>query len=134
MTAPLAAPIPGVPPSLRTWFSVHCVADLIFAIPLFLAPVDTMRAFGFTAPEPVATRLVAAALFGIGLQSQFGKHADLAAYRSMLNLKVIWSGAAVLGLALSIAQGAPKATWLFLAIFVAFNALWFSYRQRLARL
>ena len=50
----------------------------------------------------------------------------------MLRLKVLWSLSANLGIALSIAQGAPLMAWLFQAIFVAFSALWISYAIRLS--
>ena len=41
-----------VPPSLRRWFVVHFVADLIFAVPLVLAPGPTLRALGWNAQQP----------------------------------------------------------------------------------
>ena len=58
-----------VPSSLRSWFVVHFVADIVFALPLFLAPQWTLTLLGWRAVDPIATRLVAAALFGIGIQS-----------------------------------------------------------------
>jgi len=54
-----------VPSSLRTWFVVHSIADIAFALPLFLAPHWTLTLLGWHAVDPIATRLVAAALFGI---------------------------------------------------------------------
>lgn len=121
-----------VPPALRRWFVVHFVADLIFAVPLLLAPVATLRALGWTAIDPVVARLVGAALAGIGTESLLGRNGSVEAFRSMLRLKCIWSGAATLGLALSILDGAPRMTWAFLAVFVAFGALWNYYRLKLS--
>jgi len=57
----------SVPSALRRWFVVHFVADLIFAIPLVVAPVATLRAIGWTTVDPVAPRLVGAALTAIGI-------------------------------------------------------------------
>jgi hypothetical protein len=51
----------------------------------------------------------------------------------MLGLKCIWSAAAILGLGLSLLQGAPPVTWGLLAIFVGFAVLWNVYRIRLRR-
>jgi hypothetical protein len=120
-----------VPTSLRRWFVVHFVADLIFAIPLVVAPVATLRALGWTTIDQVAPRLVGAALAGIGIESLLGRNDSVDAFRAMLRLKSIWSGVAVLGLALSLLQGAPPMTWAFLAIFVGFAVLWNYYRIRL---
>ncbi len=120
-----------VPASLRRWFVVHFWADLLFAVPLLVAPEALLRPLGWTAADPVSARLVAAALLGIGVQSLLGRNDGVEAYRAMLRLKCIWSGAALAGLLLSLAQGAPALTWVFVAIFAAFAALWNSYRVRL---
>jgi len=119
---------PAVPASLRRWFVAHFVAALAFAVPMIVAPGVTLRAFGWTVVDPVTTRLVGAALVGIGVQSLLGRDEGPDAYRAMLSLKCLWSGAAVLGLSLSIVQGAPRMTWAFLAIFVSFAAVWNYYR------
>lgn len=116
---------------MRRWFVIHFVADLLFAIPLFLAPALTLGMFGWTVIDPVTTRLVAAALFGIGIESLLGRHGSVEKYRGMLRLKIIWSVTANLGLAWSIATGAPRAAWLFLGIFLCFSALWIHYAWRL---
>ena len=52
---------PEVPPRLRWWFQVHCVVDLLFAVPLMIAPVTMLSLLGWTTIDPLATRLVAAA-------------------------------------------------------------------------
>ena len=123
----------AVPDSLRRWFVAHFVADILFAVPMIVAPVFTLRAFGWSAVDPVTTRLVGAALVGIGVQSLLGRDEGIEVYRAMLSLKCLWSAAAVLGLALSIAQGAPTMTWGFLAIFVSFAIVWNYYRLTLTR-
>lgn len=116
-----------VPPMLRTWFTIHCVVDLLFALPLMIAPVTVLTLLGWTAVDPLATRLVAAALIGIGLESFLGGGNGREHYLGMLRLKVLWSLAANLGIALSIAQGAAPMAWLFQGIFVFFSALWIRY-------
>lgn len=122
-----------VPAGLRRWFVVHFVADMVFALPMFLAPVRFLRTFGWTCVDPIATRLVAAALFGIGIQSLLGRGEDRATYRAMLTLKVIWSSTATLGIVWSIVQGAAPMAWLFAGTFAAFCALWSYYRVQLSR-
>ncbi len=121
----------AVPVSLRRWFVFHFVADIMFAVPLLLAPAAFLRALGWAEVDPVTARMVGAALAGIGVESYLCRNDGIETFRSMLRLKCIWSGAAVVGLASSIAQGAPRLAWVVLAIFVAFGALWNTYRLRL---
>lgn len=121
-----------VPRALRGWFVVHCVVDLLFALPLLIAPVTTLRLFGWSVVDPLTTRLVGAALVGIGVESYLGRDRSLDHYRGMLRLKVLWSLSANLGIALSIAEGAPPMAWLVQAIFLAFSALWIGYAIRLS--
>lgn len=123
------------PRSLRGWFILHFVFDVLLALPLMVAPVATLRFFGWQTVDPIATRVVAAALFGIGIESYLGRNAGFEAYRGMLNLKIIWSLAAVIGLLVSLlqgAQGAPFMAWFALVAFLAFNLLWVYWRWMLS--
>ena len=120
-----------VTPLLRKLFVLHFIIDYLVALPLMFAPEPTLSFFGWPTPEPVATRLVAAALLGIGGISLVARNADAAAYRHMLTLKLLWSGTAILGLVLSLIQGAPAATLVFLIIFAIFFGIWLFYRLRL---
>ena len=120
---------------LRTWFVIHFLTDMAFALPLMAAPVKILTLLGWEAPDPYTTRMVAAALFGIGIESYLGRNAGVEAFRGMLNLKIIWSLAVILGLALSLIQGSqgrPPFVWLIIAIFVGFNLVWVYWRRRLS--
>jgi hypothetical protein len=121
----------AVPVSLRRWFVFHFIADMIFAVPLLLVPGAFLRTLGWAEVDPVTARMVGAALAGIGIESYLCRNDGIETFRSMLRLKCIWSGAAVAGLAVSIAQGAPGLAWAVLAIFLAFGTLWNTYRLRL---
>lgn len=118
--------------TLRRWFVVHFILDMAAAIPLFIAPTQLLGWLGWPTVDPIATRLVAAALFGIGIESYLGRNAGVEAFRGMLNLKIIWSAAAVLGTLWSQLEGGPVAGWGVFGIFVAFNLLWVRYRIALA--
>lgn len=118
----------AVPSSLRRWFVIHFWVDVLFAVPLLVAPRALQSALGWTAFDPVAPRLVAAALFGIGVESLLVRNGNVEAFQAMLNLKVIWSAAAVVGLGVALAEGAPTAAWGLLLVFAGFNALWVRYR------
>jgi len=99
---------------------------------MIVAPVAFLSLFGWTTVDPFMTRLVAAALMGIGLESYLGRNAGVEAFQGMLNLKIIWSAFAVLGLVVSVLSlGGPGMAWLIIAIFVGFNILWVYYRLQL---
>jgi len=120
---------------LQIWFRIHFVADILFALPLFFFPGKFMSLFGWIEIDPVMARLVAAALFGIGIESLIASYkADLKAFREMLNLKVIWSFTASAGLVIALVHGEharPLMLWIITGIFILFHALWLSYRIRL---
>ena len=124
----------SIPRSLKTWFVIHFALDVIFAIPLMIAPAWFLGLLGWQTIDPISARLVAAALFGIGIESYLGRNAGPESYRGMLNLKIIWSLGAVIGILISMlggAQGQPLAGWGLLAIFTVFNVLWVYWRLRL---
>ncbi len=125
---------PQVPPTLRIWFIVHAVVDLVVAVPLFVAPAAVLRHFGWTCIDPVSTRIAAAALFAIGGQSFLGRNDGVQTYRAMLSLKVLWSIAAVVGLVVSIGEGAPPAAWAFLCLFITFSGVWVHHAIRFRQL
>ena len=120
-----------IPPSLRTWFLIHFVVDMLFGIPLLLFPAWTLSLFGLAAGEPLTARLVGAALLGIGGISVLARDAEPETYRHLLTMKLIWSGSAIVGIVLSIVEGAPSTAWLFLATFAVFFSVWVYYWVRL---
>ncbi|HIJ11950.1 TPA: hypothetical protein HA278_07875 [Candidatus Woesearchaeota archaeon] len=121
-----------VPQSLRSMFLIHFIIDMVFAIPLFIAPTWFLGLVGFTIIDPVTARLVAAALFGIGGASYFTYRKGKESYNILLTLKILWSGTAIVGLVLSIIQGAPSITWLFVALFAVFLGIWVWYKRLLS--
>ncbi len=126
-----------VPKALSQSFVLHFWVDMLFAVPLMIAPEFLLQSFGWETVDPFMARLVAAALFGIGIESYLGRNAQRQTFIAMLNLKIIWSFAAILGIGWSLAEGAqgrPLIAWLLLAVFVAFNLLWIYWRRTLAHI
>ena len=121
----------SVPNRLRTWFMIHFIADILFGIPLLFFPKAVLNLFGWTTYDPVMTRLVGAALIGIGIESLLGRNASAETFRAMLNLKVIWATSALFAIGAGIAEGAPSMAWVVLGIFAVFWVVWVYYRLRL---
>ena len=123
-----------VPAALRMWFVIHFAIDIVVALPLFFAPREVLGLFGWVEIDPLATRLAAAALFGIGLESLLGRKAGRESFKGMLQLKLIWSAFATLGLACSTLEGNlkyPIIGWLLAGVFAAFHVLWWYWFAQL---
>jgi hypothetical protein len=120
-----------VPKSLRSWFVIHFVVDLLFGIPLLLAPVFTLKLIGLASVETTTARLVGAALMGIGIESYLGRQATAEVYQAMLNLKLIWSGSAILGLTYNLLTGSPPTLLNILVVFVIFFLVWTYFKVNL---
>ena len=118
-----------VPKSLRIWFVIHFLVDYIFAIPLFISPVWFLSLFGWQTIDPFASRLVAAALLGIGGVSFFERNSSLDVYRNLLNLKIIWSSAALLGIFVTMLKHGPTFGWFIFSLFAIFWVVWIYYRK-----
>ena len=121
----------SVPNGLRTWFVIHFVADMLIGIPLLFFPHWLLPLFEWNTYDPIMSRLVGAALMGIGIESLLGRNADAATFRAMLNLKVIWASSALFAIGAGIAEGVAPAAWLFFGIFAVFWAVWVYYRLKL---
>lgn len=124
-----------VPKSLRRWFLAHFCIDLIFATPLLLFPSFFLLKIGFsvTSSTLVFARLVGAALIGIGGESLLMHKKSKETFLAMLDLKLLWSFAAMIGLFISLLQGA---TFFLVSIFVVFSLfffVWFMYKKRLQK-
>ncbi len=115
-----------IPHSLKRWFTIHFLADILFAIPLIIAPTWILSLFGFTEITPLLARLVGAALVGIGGASLFTKTKEQ--FEIMLTLKIIWSVTAIIGLLWSLAEGVPASVWSIVVVFVFFSGVWMYYK------
>ena len=124
-------PAPTVPVPLRRWFVAHFAIDWLVGVPLFVAPEPVLRLFGWHPIDPLATRLFAAALLGIGGQSWLGRGGGFHEFRGMLNLKIIWAASACLAFLIGVLTGGPVLAWLGLGVFLAFLALWLYWRLQL---
>ncbi|PIN75093.1 hypothetical protein COV18_05045 [Candidatus Woesearchaeota archaeon CG10_big_fil_rev_8_21_14_0_10_37_12] len=120
-----------VPGSLRNWFTIHFIADIIFAVSLLFFPEYFLSFFGFNTAEPLLARLVGAALIGIGGTSLLMRTKSVESFQTMLTLKILWSYTAIICFVVALFQGSPAITWLFLAIFVLFAIVWTYYKRKL---
>ena len=126
---------PGiVPRALKIWFLIHFAVDLLFALPLMMAPRMFLSALGWKVVDPIASRLVGAAFLGIGIESLLSVKSTAATFMGMLNLKIIWSTTAIVGIVVSLvvagSQG-PRLAWAVCGIFGLFDMVWIYWRRRI---
>ncbi|MDP3975518.1 MAG: hypothetical protein Q8P95_01235 [bacterium] len=120
-----------VPVSLRRWFLFHFAIDMLFGIPLMIAPGFLFDLFGIAGENFLMARMVGAALIGIGGASLVVHRAGTEVFLALLNLKLIWASSALVAIGLSIWEGGPQIFWLFFAIFAGFWLVWGYYRMRM---
>ena len=123
-----------IPDALRNWFVAHFIIDMLFAIPMMAAPTALLTLFGWETVDPFATRLGAAALFGIGIESFLGRHAGVESFRNMLTLKIIWSAGAIAAAGITLIQqpNSPAMLWVILAVFLGFNLVWVFWTMQIS--
>jgi len=123
-----------IPASLRHWFIAHAVIDGACGIPLLLCPELLLPRLGWTAVDPVMSRLVGAALLGIGAQAWRSRQAGIDVYRALLGLNVVWSAMVIVGMAIAIGHGAPSAAFVVLSASLALCGVWSHHAIRFRQL
>lgn len=116
------------------WFLAHGIVDLVIAVPLLIAPEALLEWLGWSTIDVFTARVVAAALIGIGVESLIGYRTEFHAIKAMLNLKILWATAAIVGILWSTiaAPSIPWGTWPILGFFVVFLASWIVWRVRVS--
>lgn len=119
-----------LPQGLRTWFVIHFGVDMLIGIPLLFFPDLIMPWFGWDQVDPITSRLVGAALIGIGGESLLSRNASVEVFKALLSLKIIWAVGAITAIGLGIMAGGPPLAWGFLAVFVIFLFNWLYYYRK----
>ena len=123
----------NVPKSLRIWFVVHFIVDIIFGLPLLFTPVWLLGIFGIPIAATLTARMVGAGLISIGIMSFAARNDNASVYHALLNMKIVWSLTAMLAILLYIYEGGVSIAWLLFAIFLIFNMAWSYYKVKLSK-
>ncbi len=116
-----------LPRGLRTWFIIHFIIDMLFAIPLMFFPHWFLTLLGIQIGDPLLPRLVGAALIGIGGTSFLIRNRGIESYRTLLSLKILWSIAAIVGIFFSMMHDGHVIGWIILFVFGLFFTVWVRY-------
>lgn len=117
-----------VPKSLRAWFVIHSIIDLIFAIPLIFFPIEFFRIWGIEILQPLLSQIIGAALVGIGGASYLSRNKNLEVFNEMLNLKILWSLTVILVVLFSLFNQIKLFILIILLIFILFSSVWIYYK------
>ncbi len=120
-----------IPKSLRLWFLIHFIIDIILAIPLIFFPRFFLNILHWPNIDIFSARLVGAALVAIGSVSFLRNNKGLETYKTMLLLKVIWSFSALIVIFITMQEDFPIIGWLFFIIFLIFFVIWVYYIKKL---
>lgn len=119
--------------NLKAWFLVHFGVDMLIGIPLLMAPVELVNAFGLQMTDTYMARIVGAALIAIGMTSAIVQDEGEEVFMVMLKLKMLWSGFAIVGMLFALAAGESQVLWIFIGIFAFFFHLWYEFHNTYAQ-
>lgn len=122
-----------IPHTLKIWFIIHFIIDILFAIPLLLFPFWVSHILNIPEADSLAIRLVGAALVAIGISSLLYKDAHIYTYNALLSLKILWSVSALLAIALSFKESVSLAKIIFFLVFLVFCLIWVYFKLRLKK-
>jgi len=120
-----------IPKSLKLWFLIHFIVDVVFAVPLLFFPEWVLKVMGLVIVESITARLVGAALLGIGGAIYFARKKTFEAYEVLLSFKIIWALGAIVGLAIELYKGAESSLWVILGVFAIFATVWIYFKVKL---
>jgi hypothetical protein len=112
--------------ALRTLFLVHVVTALVFGVPLIIVPGRFLELVDWAPIDPIAGRLLGAALLALGWSSFRGWQATAQpGVRVLVELEAVFTGLACVGLARHLFVGSyPVFPWLVFAVFAIFFLAW----------
>jgi hypothetical protein len=111
---------------LRILFLVHMVVALVFGVPLLLIPGRLLQWVGWAPIDPIAGRLLGAALLALGWSSfrgwQLMGKRDV---RLLVEMEAVFTGLACVGLARHLLFASyPLFPWLVFAVLAVFFLAW----------
>ena len=117
---------------LKWLFLIHAVVAAIFGIALLLAPGRFLGLMGWAPVDPIASRLLGAALLALGWSSFRGWRAtERAEVAILVETEAVFTVLCCLGLLRHLVRGGyPFMVWAVLAIFLIFAIAWIVFLVR----
>lgn len=111
--------------ALRYTFVVHSIVAVVVGAPLLLAPGRFLGWIGWTPVDPLISRLLGAAILGLGWSSFRGAQAAPGQQRNLVETELAFAILGCIGLLRHLLKWAyPWYVWLTLAVLAAFAVAW----------
>ena len=111
--------------ALRYTFVVHSIVAVVVGAPLLLAPGRFLGWIGWTPVDPLISRLLGAAILGLGWSSFRGVQAAPGQQRNLVETELAFAILGCIGLLRHLLKWAyPWYVWLTLAVLAAFAVAW----------
>lgn len=75
--------------------------------------------------------MLGAGLLGMGGAIFLMRNKGIISYRTMLNIKIVWSFSAIFAILISLFLGGPWQIAILLAVFIVLVSTWVYYRQQM---
>jgi hypothetical protein len=118
--------------ALRTTFLIHTIVSVVSGALLLVIPGRFLQAIGWAPIDPIASRVLGAAMLAVAWSSFRGwRAADWHAVAIVVEMEVVLTTLACVGLLrhLLVARY-PFIVWLFFAIFLVFAVAWWFFLIR----
>jgi len=109
--------------SLKHLFLIHCIVGVVFGLTYLLIPETYGDIVNWPVKDPVAFRLIGAALMGFGISSWFAfKAPSWKSVRILVLMEIAWCGLGTIVMLWGmISQGLPVIGWMNTAIMAIFT-------------
>ena len=118
--------------ALKTTFLVHAAVSLLAGAPLLIVPGQMLTWLGWAPIDPLASRVLGAALLALAWSSFRGwRAAERARVAILVEMEAVFTVLACVGLLRHLLSGGwPLVPWLALAVFLAFALAWIYFLVR----
>ena len=120
-----------IPRSLKIWLFADFVINFIFAAPSFIAPKQFAGILNLPLLDPLGARMIAAAIIAISGISLIYLNGDPLSLKTIIDIKIIWSFAAMMAVAVSLTENLSMTGWIMLLVFFISFGIWIYYKVNL---
>ena len=113
----------------RKWlFAVHTVVALLFGLPLFITPRNTLNFFDWTPQDPIMSRLLGVALIALAVASARSfKSGDKSLTKTVLEMDLTFCVLGAIGFAryaFFSSRSYPFIFWFLFGLLIVFSIAW----------
>ena len=108
-------------------FGVHTVVSLLFGLPLFISPRNTLNFFNWAPQDPILSRFLGVALIALAVASARSfKSADKSLTKTVIEMDLVFCTLGAIGFARYVfsSHSYPFMVWFIFGLLVVFSIAW----------